>query len=389
MLSRITGGPFTLRVDPTDLLALPGLLIGWWVWRQAAQPAPASRGWAILALGALATIATSPPPPRGLYDLIQNDDGSISVIDIGGAEYISTDGGFSWHKNESYDTDTIQSSMIAQDIPWQISDPSDPDIIYRFTSDDTIERSGDGGLNWEVEFDLALTEAQQIYNTYIKNNLDVPADAVIDQRFGTVVVAMGVEGILTRAQTGDWVWVSIGDPAVDNYRYYTHRSEVRAPAEIATLLTIQLWLAAGLIPLVPGLLAYRTGAASGWRILHGVLSAGMWGVALFFSPIAFDSLSRGIAFICMLVYAVISIIFGLIGLNVFRDRFQTIPGPVWQCALISPILFILPFVLWSQAIVITDLIAATVTACMLVVAAFAWGVWQVGKRSGPITAPRA
>src|SRR5690606_27283278 len=58
------GAPSMLLVDPTDLLALPGLLAGWAVWQtRDTAPSPLPRlGLTLLTLAALATVANSSAP---------------------------------------------------------------------------------------------------------------------------------------------------------------------------------------------------------------------------------------------------------------------------------------------------------------------------------------
>lgn len=61
-LSRLIGYRTTFALDPTDLLALSMLLPAWWLWKQPTQVVRKRVGWAALAIGAAASLASSPPP---------------------------------------------------------------------------------------------------------------------------------------------------------------------------------------------------------------------------------------------------------------------------------------------------------------------------------------
>jgi hypothetical protein len=60
-LGRVLGVPITLIRDPTDLIALVSLGVGWWLWEQLSNPTPprAAPGWIVLSLATVLTIANS------------------------------------------------------------------------------------------------------------------------------------------------------------------------------------------------------------------------------------------------------------------------------------------------------------------------------------------
>ena len=59
----LVGWEGTLRLDPTDLLTLPALLVGWWIWRRADDSPVSLRplAYVALALGLVATLASAGP----------------------------------------------------------------------------------------------------------------------------------------------------------------------------------------------------------------------------------------------------------------------------------------------------------------------------------------
>jgi hypothetical protein len=86
--------------DPTDLITLPALLIPWWLWKQCGRRESGQvNGWFVLALGALATVATSPAPVDLGINCLGERGSDIFAINGGYAivnVYSSQDGGLSW-----------------------------------------------------------------------------------------------------------------------------------------------------------------------------------------------------------------------------------------------------------------------------------------------------
>ncbi len=136
VLETLTGWPNVLRMDPTDLVALPALLIAWWIWRQSAARSIRlpHRGWMLLPLAVLATMANSPAPTYGIACL-QKDAARLIASDAY-SSYASTDGGLTW-RDASYKANT-QSCAIG---PGEVSWSKDPHLRYRFDQTGIIERS--------------------------------------------------------------------------------------------------------------------------------------------------------------------------------------------------------------------------------------------------------
>jgi hypothetical protein len=401
VLRLITGGPFILRADPTDLLALPGLAIGWWVWDQPAAPAPSRRAWAALALGALATLANSSPAilditgeyPRGIVRLLYLSNGDVIAREdnSGGVTpeiYASENGGLTWHQGDSMWRGDIRDVDHEPGQAWELADPDDPNIIYKFIPNGSIQRSTDGGSTWTTEVDVHWTQAQVAYEYVVPQRLNRfrggPFDAVINKRHGTVVVAMGGEGILTRTKGGKWLWVSVNNSLTGNeWTDLSPRSNLDTPEKFLRVLMPQFWLAVSLLFLTPGFLGYFANRKfpSTKSLVWGFFALVTWWVIFIYTPIGTDAFGHTL----FKTYSawpllVFTIIFTLFGLNGIIGYFKTIPALVWLTMLIAVTLFLLPFVLWSQNL-IPDLIVASILAGLLSWLAIGWGCFLVYRYS--------
>ena len=151
-------------------------------------------------------MADSPAQDFGICDF------KIAGSVITTRNFTSQDGGLTWQGNsEGYGN----SCPDKKESPWQLTDPSDEQILYRFTPGVSIERSGDGGQSWAKEIDLNGDNARVSYQQktgqlYYAQPMG-PISAVIDQPTGNVVAAMGYEGALVRTPEGVWRWVAVGE----------------------------------------------------------------------------------------------------------------------------------------------------------------------------------
>lgn len=144
LLEALLGCAVGLRRDPTDLIALPSLLLAWRLWKHhAAHTHRLSHlKWVALVLATLSTVATTPiPPDYGVVCLQAQDDAIVATANFhrNGAydRFLSQDGGWTWQAIErGYDP-----LDCSHDDPWILTDPIIPSVQYRFTSGRSIERS--------------------------------------------------------------------------------------------------------------------------------------------------------------------------------------------------------------------------------------------------------
>ena len=373
-------GPRTpIRLDPTDLLVLPALGIGWWVWQRTSvlqHPDYSRHGLIICALGALATVATSPPAPRGINCFMIQDDGAIEAIVYRYRTYVTTNGGLSWELlpesvRFAADDQVCKGPGEEQD-SWTLADPNDENVMYRFTRGRSIERSSDGGNHWVEELDISQSEAQrQYYQSRSLYEPDGPLDAIWDSKTGNLIVAMSYEGIVVRTPNGQWQWVSTDD------KYFQLR---RAPQNLAAagLLTFEIILAVALGFLSISITQALLGRLSSMIIAVVVLSGLVWAACIFIVPsfVGFFVRSEGLQAILAIPVLLVSIgptTFVALRRNILRPNEINFTVFV-ATAILTPILFLLPFVLWTYDVIphyeTARIIALSLTLIALAASAF-------------------
>ncbi len=347
--SRIFGFPVGWRLDPTDLLALPALILsGWWWLRNDTLPAASTRrGWVLLPLAALLTMANSPAPDPGIYCLTAQDDRLHAFA--GYAAYTTTDGGLSWQADAALprDDSCIQpwSGELASGStePVQLSDPARPATVYRYGRGQPIEVSADGGATWQMGYELRpATEAEvALTQRSLEGNLswhDGPLDAVVDPATGNAVFAMGNLGVLVHVADGPWTWVEVG----------SYHQVLMRPGDVVSLLSAQIILALALVAITLGTLAMRVGQGGPLPILM-IFAWMLWPLCVFlFSPeIAYG---YGLLFVWLGVGGLLLLLIPSTILSILRLTHT--PQPVVQrvviVAVAAGLLFLLPFLLWAM-----------------------------------------
>ncbi len=190
-----------LTLDPTDLIALPALVLTVWIWRRASsQPGTgrARRATGAL-LAAVALLADSPAPLFFGANCVVDRDGVLSVysqveeyayfrspdrrwIDV----YTSTDGGATWTAGEVDASDQTQELACARP-QWPLSVGSAPGAQLYQVPGQGIYVSEDEGQTLRLEQKL-----EQVYS------------ALVYEPNGALIVAAGEEGIFVRAADGSW-----------------------------------------------------------------------------------------------------------------------------------------------------------------------------------------
>ncbi|GEL94132.1 hypothetical protein [Cellulomonas composti] len=217
-------GPSVVLRDPTDLLALPALVLGWVVARSSATHPHdrATRRWPlVLPLAVLATAATSSMGAPGTMSVDVTD--GVLVVGTGWSEQATslfsttdaetwTDLGYVEHTPEP--TDSGSPLPTSDPAAATACVPDEPDVCYRATQPETlgVSRSDDGGRTWEPEWSLTdeelsaltarLTDSEPI------ETLDV---AVLPTAAGyRVYAANGGDGLAERDEDG--TWTRLGQP---------------------------------------------------------------------------------------------------------------------------------------------------------------------------------
>lgn len=377
------GTSIGLRLDPTDLLTLPALVIGWQVWWLAkAPPQLVTRQTIVIAaLAAVATIANMPAFPEGISCLIENPDGTVSgVHHTGGPTFRTADGGLTWEQVEQIDWEDpiLEQECINSDRArnWHITHPTDNQVAFRFFSGSHIERSNDNGQSWVTEIDVTHTEAEIVYYENTKGLFyfeEGPLDATFDEQTGNLIVAMGVEGVLVRSPDGAWSRIPVGgyQPAA-----LTHVGAIRS------LLFVEGFMAVGLFFLSAILLFTLTGQPGALEVFLAILATGAWLLPLIISPaLSFPNFGFGLFMFYIFPFTlVIPLIGGIMAMYQMNRAIGRLPREVWLTLLTSSVFFILPYVLWTQAIIPYYWIARLV-AVGLVIGTLVVGSRAVKKRA--------
>ncbi|MCD6284360.1 MAG: hypothetical protein J7M39_00420, partial [Anaerolineae bacterium] len=230
--------------DPTDLLALPALALPYWTWMRAGAPRthrvrrtgkartvkqwphPRRRGWAVLALAALATLGNSGPPDEGIVCLRLDGERVLAGPQHGYAftnTFASDDGGLTWTMIDEESASEPDILCEGRTDAWPVSTPDGTTL--RYTPGRGIEASADGagrgsGNTWTLELPLLGEEARLAYYQRARANYGAvmgPHDVIVDPATGNVIVAMGVEGVIVRTAPSAeddtaavWEWRAVG-----------------------------------------------------------------------------------------------------------------------------------------------------------------------------------
>ena len=189
-----------LRLDPSDLLALPAVLGAAWIW---GHPWPPRLGAArrllppaALALAALAVLADAGAPTDFGINCLMPDRAPpswpsvrfFSPGDFGSTTnktvYRSDDAGLTWRLDPQADPKKL--ACVAID-PWPVADPSSPQRQLFYVPGQGIYHSSDQGQTLQFEQPF--------------KNVD---DYEMDTADNHLIVAAGRDGIWLKTSAGDW-----------------------------------------------------------------------------------------------------------------------------------------------------------------------------------------
>ena len=354
-LSLLTGWTVAMERDWTDVLTLPGLLIGWWVWRRQDPNQPMLRAIAptVVALGVLATVATSSEPdPTKDYGItcLASVNGDLYAFVGQGYDdgwesqqmrYVSNDGGLRWRETS---TAPIRRCIS---LAGRLINPLDPQIRFRFEHHQAIERSIDRGETWAEVVDLTpiYGDVHQLYLDGLgqRGELDlimkpVPVGGVVHRETGNAIFAMSQQGVLVITENGDHQWVTVGA-----YGRFDDGGRLGKDLEMPVVLAL------GLAPLLWVVVTRRLWRSSHAAIIYPLIAATLWaGAVVLSSPVG----GTGAASVGLLVFSVFITV--LLSAYVLSQRALQEVDDIWWlltvlAAALSLGLFMIPFVLWSQS----------------------------------------
>jgi len=224
-VSAMLGHEVSVILDPTDLI---GLVILWPAWRlwcrealKAARKLPIRAGWLALALATIATVATTPNPQEDVVRLVVADGEMYALTTPHPWQaYKASDDGRSWSRLDSLPETFKNESFPPEEVV--VTDPNNPRMRYRVRREEKVEYSEDGGSTWHTAWQVPAGR-RHFMDRYVRGGLLdmlLPGGATIkmgpyDLAFtpdgsGTLVVAMGTEGVLVRDPSGTWSSYTIG-----------------------------------------------------------------------------------------------------------------------------------------------------------------------------------
>ena len=209
--------PLKLTLDPSDLLALIGILLAAWIWFHRWQINRRIWRFAPLILLAMAGLADAVDPGYDQIDCLALDGEAIiaftperSLAYFGDATerkaYLSRDNGRTWEDLGTFSLDEEGEAGSAQGInvaalirecrPWNqqvlVEAPVNPRVQYMIVSDQGVYRSFDGGETLIREFS-------------VPEEVDFK-DVVFAPDNQTLVIAASYHGILLRKAEGGYSW---------------------------------------------------------------------------------------------------------------------------------------------------------------------------------------
>lgn len=259
-LAILLGHPVQLVLDATDLIALSALAPAWLLWTQEAQAgegAPSKRAWVALAVGVLATAATSPLPPLVNVQRLDEQGGKLNAYGSSSYSYSgnpsgllasSEDGGRTWASVPSSKDAPAASRQPAR----EACDPANTQVCYRVLPEQ-VDASRDGGktyqVAWSIPWGRKLFMQRENTNTGLGQEKQVdmgPYDLVFTRPVGanglsTVVFAMGNEGVLVHTPEGAWERYEVGTARPTPFSapdIYTAFRTVPAETDVATFLVL-------------------------------------------------------------------------------------------------------------------------------------------------------
>jgi hypothetical protein len=189
------GYAFKLRLDPTDLLALPFVLVAGWVWQHTPPRPGRALQAAALGLAALAVLADSAQPTNLGFSCLVKADSAVYVIgemethpsigqpSIEKTVYRSDDGGVNWTYNTQFDA----SKATCEQAEWPVSDPSRAGVGLYYVPGKGLYASSDNGQNLKLERPLPSIRGLVVHATT-----------------GNIIVAAATDGVWVRTAAGAW-----------------------------------------------------------------------------------------------------------------------------------------------------------------------------------------
>ncbi|MEO0596650.1 MAG: hypothetical protein AAF126_11105 [Chloroflexota bacterium] len=391
VLALIVGYRGTLRMDITDLLTLPALLISWHIWRTASTSSVNLKPLAYIAFG-LAILGTLASDDEGYYytaieTICERPDGTlITQYQTGYANYqtyISDDAGATWDYTFQLYTDVPLSETDAYET-FRCSDrydttaihPIDDSIQYRWVRDAYVEKSADGGATWQLLHDLPHLDqdvreygSQYPYDDYGSLEADYrpsPVSGIVHSETGTLILAMSTEGVM-RFRDGSVYYTRVGMFYIDDLQATQFLQEALG-VQYFLLPTLWFLIMVTVVSLVHAqLLLTRLWLCLGWLnwvflVINAHLVFSLWeDIHMLWGIVALGSL------VFIAIPMVIWVAYHLL------SSYQPVAGRFVKIisitALLASLAYAFPLLLWTQGTVpryyMTAIFSLLLVACVL------------------------
>lgn len=337
------------RRDPTDLIALAGLLASAVLWvrtpePRAGRPGLSAPGWAGLVMAMLLTVANSPAPDPGVYCL-EALEGEVHAH-AAYSSWRSTDGGLTWEDAPGALRDACApawGSPVAE--PGIVTDPRDAARQYRFAPGQEIELTEDAGVTWrivrpaEVTSEAVLAATRRQVSSWAEVR-PTPMHAAIDRGTGNAIFAMGHAGVLVHGADGAWREVAVG-----GYRPIA----VAGAFDLLRLLVGEMLLALGFA--LGGFVTLATRAFDRRKAIWIAALVVAWAifvlVAFAFPPALAKGYGQSLSYLGLAALGVVLVIMVAIAIaNQLRQDRPALGRALLVC-LLAGLLFLLPYALWA------------------------------------------
>jgi hypothetical protein len=243
LLSTLYRQPIRIAFDPTDCIALIMFLPGWMMWRKIeghqGKKDLGKMPYLVLAVGSLASLATSPCAPVPQVTRLAFGGGTLYAgigftdrFEDGGTIMASQNGWEDWHvvmynqyNGTTWKTDPKYTGLLADNpfreprkLPLTACDPVEPTTCYRIDGTPQVEESLDGGASWTTAW-LSPADRED-FRIRMAGGVLLDCGKIPDVRTfdlvmypgpkgSTLLVAMGNEGLLVHPSQGGWQAVGI------------------------------------------------------------------------------------------------------------------------------------------------------------------------------------
>ncbi|MFD3454892.1 hypothetical protein ACFWVC_22285 [Streptomyces sp. NPDC058691] len=214
----LVAGPSRVLADPSDLLALPALGAGWWLWTRARSRSAGTRivrlarVWVAVPLTVVTVAATSAsfvPEARAVVTW----EGKV-LLQREGRLLTTSDGGDSWRPLTDAESADLAAARTGRPVQrTEACVPGTPEHCYRVgLGGPRVEESVDGGRNWTVAWEITAGRQAFLRRAH-QNVLFGPSPAefastsvvVVGKPGGhVVIVAEQQDGLVVRDTSGRW-----------------------------------------------------------------------------------------------------------------------------------------------------------------------------------------